>query len=123
MADNGVTYNSSQTYQHAVAHDPDVRLTACLNLHANARQSLRAIVWLLARLKWCSALSVRTQVVAMKSTACAACYDCRRQMQTCKPTGPCCISFVMLASCVPPLDSGLLTQPSCVRAVHGLPGR
>ena len=25
MADNGVTYNSSQTYQHAVAHDPDVR--------------------------------------------------------------------------------------------------
>ena len=25
MADNGVTYNSSVTYQHAVAHDPDVR--------------------------------------------------------------------------------------------------
>lgn len=25
MADNGVTYNSSTTYQHAVAHDPDVR--------------------------------------------------------------------------------------------------
>ena len=29
MADNGVTYNSSQTYQHAVAHDPDVRAQPC----------------------------------------------------------------------------------------------
>ena len=25
MADNGVTYNSSVTYQHAIAHNPDVR--------------------------------------------------------------------------------------------------
>lgn len=26
IADVGVTYNSSQTYQHLVAHNPDVRL-------------------------------------------------------------------------------------------------
>ena len=26
LADAGVTYNSSQTYQHLVAHNPDVRL-------------------------------------------------------------------------------------------------
>lgn len=29
MADNGVTYNSSVTYQHAVAHNPDVRTQPC----------------------------------------------------------------------------------------------
>ena len=32
MADNGVTYNSSVTYQHAVAHDPDVRTQPCETL-------------------------------------------------------------------------------------------
>ena len=45
MADTGVTYNSSMTYQHAVAHNPDVRSQPG-PMHGTARQGV-AIITLL----------------------------------------------------------------------------